>query len=140
MGRTLIERRLRDVSERMKQVGRELSVVDEQLAVIGDNRKYLSALLVPSYTALESWARQNNIAFTGRKDLISRDKVRQLYQTEIERCMKDFAPVEQVRKFVLLETEWSQDTGELTPTLKLKRKVINQKYASQIESMYPPGS
>lgn len=112
----------------------------EQLAVIGDNRKYLSALLVPSYTALESWARQNNIAFTGRKDLISRDKVRQLYQTEIERCMKDFAPVEQVRKFVLLETEWSQDTGELTPTLKLKRKVINQKYASQIESMYPPGS
>jgi len=111
----------------------------EQLAVIGDKRKYLTALIVPSYPALESWARQNNVAFTGRKDLISKDEVRQLFETEVGQCMKDFAPIEQVKKFTLLETEWSQDTGELTPTMKLKRKIINQKYASQIESMYPPG-
>jgi len=112
----------------------------EQLAVIGDKRKYLTALIVPSYPALESWARQNNVAFTGRKDLISKDEVRQLFETEVGQCMKDFAPIEQVKKFTLLETEWSQDTGEMTPTMKLKRKIISQKYGSEIESMYPPGS
>jgi long-chain acyl-CoA synthetase len=112
----------------------------EQLAVIGDNRKYLSALIVPAYTPLETWAKQNNITFTSRKDLISKPEVKQLFESEIEQYMKDFALFEQIRKFNLLETEWSQDTGELTPTMKLKRKIINQKYASQIESMYPPGS
>jgi len=110
----------------------------EQLAVIGDNRKYLSALIVPAYTTLEAWAKQNNITFTGRKDLISKPEVLKLFEAEIEQCMKDFAPVEQIRKFTLLETEWSQDSGELTPTMKLKRKIIIQKYGSQIESMYPP--
>ena len=52
--------------------------------------------------------------------------------------MKDYARVEQIRKFTLLETEWSQDTGEMTPTMKVKRKVINQKYGPAIEAMYPP--
>lgn len=111
----------------------------EQLAVIGDNRKYLSALIVPSFVSLEKWAEQNQVPFTGRGDLISRPEVRKLFEAEIEQCLKDFAPIEQVRRFTLLETEWSQDTGELTPTLKLKRKIIQRKYASEIESMYPPG-
>ncbi len=111
----------------------------EQLAVIGDNRKYLTALIVPSFVSLEKWAEQNHVPFTDRGELISRPEVRKLFAAEIEQCLKDFAPIEQVRKFTLLETEWSQDTGELTPTLKLKRKIIQRKYASQIESMYPPG-
>ena len=111
----------------------------EQLAVIGDNRQYLTALIVPAYDALETWAKQNNVPFTGRRDLISKAEVRKLYEREVEQCMKDFAPIEQVKKFTLLEIEWSQDTGELTPTMKLKRKIINKKYLSQIESMYPPG-
>ncbi len=111
----------------------------EQLAVIGDNRQYLTALIVPVYAALESWAKQNNVPFAGRRDLVSRPEVLKLYEAEVEQCMKDLAPIEQVKKFTLLETEWSQDTGELTPTMKLKRKIISQKYLSQIESMYPPG-
>lgn len=110
----------------------------EQVAVIGDNRKYLSALIVPSYASLESWAKDNNITFTGRKDLISKPEVLKLYENELVEYMKDYARVEQIRKFTLLESEWSQDTGELTPTMKVKRKVINQKYGSQIEAMYPP--
>jgi long-chain acyl-CoA synthetase len=110
----------------------------EQVAVIGDNRKYLSALIVPSFAALEAWAQQNNIAFTGRKDLISKPEVKKLFEQEIEELMKDYARVEQIRKFTLLETEWSQDTGEMTPTMKVKRKVINQKYGPIIEAMYPP--
>jgi long-chain acyl-CoA synthetase len=110
----------------------------EQVAVIGDNRKYLSALIVPSYASLESWAKDNNITCTGRKDLISKPEVLKLYENELVEYMKDYARVEQIRKFTLLESEWSQDTGELTPTMKVKRKVINQKYGSQIEAMYPP--
>ena len=110
----------------------------EQVAVIGDNRKYLSALIVPSYAALETWAKENNIAFTSRKNLISKPDVEKLFEAEIGQCLKDYSRVMQIRKLTLLETEWSQATGELTPTMKLKRNVLKQKYSSQIESMYPP--
>ncbi|HPC48397.1 MAG TPA: long-chain fatty acid--CoA ligase, partial [Deltaproteobacteria bacterium] len=90
------------------------------------------------FATLEAWAKENNIPFSSRKDLISNPEVYKLYEKEIAELMKDYARVEQIRKFTLLETEWSQDTGELTPTMKVKRKVINQKYASIIEAMYPP--
>ena len=110
----------------------------EQIAVIGDNRKYLSALIVPSFASLEAWAKNNNITFTGRKDLISKSEVQKLFEAEIGQYMKDYARVEQIRKFTLLEAEWSQATGELTPTMKLKRTILNQKYRAHIESMYPP--
>jgi long-chain acyl-CoA synthetase len=110
----------------------------EQVAIIGDNKKYLSALVVPAFESLEGWAKENNIAFSNRKELISNDEVIKLFEQEIEFNTKDYARVEQIRKFTLLETEWSQDTGELTPTMKLKRRIVNQKYASQIDLMYPP--
>ena len=110
----------------------------EQVAVIGDNRKYLSALIVPSFAALETWAKENSIEFSSREDLVAKPEVQKLYEKEIEEQMKDYARVEQIRKFKLLTKEWSQDTDELTPTLKLKRRVVNQKFAQEIESMYPP--
>ena len=110
----------------------------EQVAVIGDNRKYLSALIVPAWAELEGWAKANNIAFSSRADLIANTEVNRLFEQEIERCTQDYARVEQIRKFRLLEKEWSQETDELTPTLKLKRRVISQKYAKEIETMYPP--
>ncbi len=109
----------------------------EQAVVIGDNRKYLSALIVPTFATLEVWAKENGIAFANRAELIGNPAVQNLYAKEIEECMKDYARVEQIRKFTLLEAEWTQNTGELTPTLKMKRRVINQKYASLIEAMYP---
>jgi len=110
----------------------------EQVAVIGDNKKYLSALVVPAFESLESWAKDNSISFGSRQELISNDEVVKLFEQEIELNTKDYARVEQIRKFTLLDTEWSQDTGELTPTMKLKRRIVNQKYASQIDAMYPP--
>ena len=116
----------------------QASTFIEQVAVIGDNRKYLSALIVPAFETLENWAKDQGIQFKDRKDLISNEKVIRLFETEIEDKTKDFARVEQIRKFKLLDAEWSQETGELTPTMKLKRRVINQKYAEEIESMYPP--
>ncbi len=116
----------------------QASTFIEQVAVIGDSRKYLSALIVPAFETLENWAKDQGIQFKDRKDLISNEKVIRLFETEIEDKTKDFARVEQIKKFKLLDAEWSQETGELTPTMKLKRRVINQKYAEEIESMYPP--
>jgi long-chain acyl-CoA synthetase len=110
----------------------------EQVAVIGDNRKYLSALIVPSFSNLEAWAKEKNISFSSRQDLTMNPEVIKLFEQEIEEQMKDYARVEQIRKFTLMEKEWSQDSGELTPTMKLKRSIIRQKYEKEIESMYPP--
>ena len=110
----------------------------EQIAIIGDNRKFLSALIVPAFNELESWVKENGVDFSSRSELVKNPKVISLYTKEIEELMKDYARVEQIRKFTLLDNEWSQDTDELTPTLKLKRRVINQKYKDIIEGMYPP--
>jgi long-chain acyl-CoA synthetase len=110
----------------------------EQVAIIGDNRKYLAALIVPAFTELEAWAKENGVQFSSRGELSKDAKVKDLYAREIEENMKDYARVEQIRKFAVLEREWSQETDELTPTLKLKRRVINQKYSAVIEGMYPP--
>lgn len=112
------------------------SVFVEQVAILGDNRKYLSALIVPAFAELESWAQKNNIPFSNHTELVSNNEVVQLYEHEIELHTKEFARVEQIRKFTLMDHEWSQESDELTPTLKVKRRVINQKYADRIEGMY----
>ena len=80
--------------------------------------------------------KEKNISFGSRKELVENAEVIKLYEKEIEEGMKDYARVEQIRKFHLMEKEWSQDTDELTPTMKLKRMVVNKKYASEIEGMY----
>ena len=110
----------------------------EQTAIIGDNRKYLSALIVPDFATLEKWAEGQGIAFENRSGLIENPEVIKLYEREIETLMKDYARVEQIRKFRLLDKEWSQDTGEMTPTMKLKRSIVQEKYKNEIEAMYPP--
>ncbi len=109
----------------------------EQVAIIGDNRKYLSALIVPAFADLENWAKDNGVTFNSRSELIKDPKINELFAKELETYMKDYARVEQIRKFSLLEKEWSQETDELTPTLKLKRRIINQKYKDVIDRMYP---
>ena len=114
----------------------KLSEFIEQVAVIGDNRKCLSALVVPAFEVLEPWAADRNISFQSRAELIEKDPVLTLFHTEIEKYTADFARYEQIRKFTLLDAEWSQETGELTPTLKVKRRVIAERYSEVIEAMY----
>jgi long-chain acyl-CoA synthetase len=109
----------------------------EQVVIIGEKRKYLSALIVPAFAELEQWARNNNIHETDHEALIRNDAVKKLFEAEVAMCNKDLGQVEQIKKFSILPTEWSQETGELTPTLKIKRKVIDKKYAPLIELMYP---
>ena len=110
----------------------------EQVAIIGDRRKHLSALVIPVFEELLNWAQEESITFNGREDLVKKEQVIALYENEIKRYTSQFARVEQVRKFKLLTSDWTQETGELTPTLKVKRMVVEKKYAKEIEEMYPP--
>jgi len=108
----------------------------EQIAIIGDKRKFLSALVVPAYEELEKWAKKNEIKYESFIDLNNNDMVNQLFRVDIDKYTRNFARVEQIRQFKLLAGEWSQETGELTPSLKVKRGVISDKYTKEIEGLY----
>jgi len=109
----------------------------EQIAIIGDRRKYLSALIIPAFDEISKWAKRTGIDFVSIEDLYANEKVVALIQSEIEKYTKQFARVEQIRKFRILDAEWTQESGELTPTQKVKRKVVSEKYSSEIDEMYP---
>lgn len=108
----------------------------EYIAVVGDGRKYVSALIVPSFENLEAWATDEGISFANRKDLIDNPKVIEFYQNIIDKRQKSLSQVEKIKKFTLLENEFSQETGEITPTMKVKRKVVQEKYKDLIDAMY----
>ncbi|WP_184542007.1 AMP-dependent synthetase/ligase [Mucilaginibacter sp. FT3.2] len=109
----------------------------EQMMVVGSERKFVAALIVPSYTHLKPWCKQNEIVFLSNKELIKDARVIELYQSIINTYNPEFNHVEQVKKITLLPDEWSIDSGELTPTGKMKRKVITEKYKAEIDKMYP---
>jgi len=108
----------------------------EQISTIGDMRQYVTALIVPAFDALEEYARKNGIAFNSREDLIQNPAIIDFYEKRIRENTKELARYETVKKFRLLPRPFTQEAGEITPTMKLKRKVINQKYQDVIEKMY----
>ena len=108
----------------------------EQMMVVGAGKKFTAALIVPSYTNLLPWCKQNDIPFTTHDELIKDKRVIALYQKAIDAFNPEFNHVEQVKKITLLPNEWSIDSGELTPTGKMKRKVIMEKYDAEVEKMY----
>ncbi len=108
----------------------------EQLMIVGAEEKFVSALIVPSMPNIKEWMRSQDIPFTTNEDAVNNPKVRDLYKELIESFNKFFNHVEQVKKFELLANEWTIETGELTPTLKLKRKVIMEKFRSAIDRIY----
>ncbi len=112
------------------------SLFIEYIAVVGDAKPYISALVVPSFENLEDWANKNKVSFSSRADLISKPEVIEFYNNIIEERQKDLGQVEKIKKFTLLEKEFSQETGEITPTMKVKRKVVQEKYKEQIDLMY----
>ncbi|MCP4135409.1 MAG: long-chain fatty acid--CoA ligase [bacterium] len=109
----------------------------EQVAIIGDRRKYLSALIIPAFDSLEKWAATNDIEFANYTELVNTPEVQKLFENELAANTMNFARVEQIRKFTLLDAEWTQETGELTASLKVKRMVLEEKYQNIIEGMYP---
>lgn len=112
------------------------SIYIEQVLVVGPERKFVGALIVPSFANLKDWCRQQNIAYTTNEEMICHPKVLELFRDTVESFNKDFNHVEQVKRFQLLANEWSVDTGEMTPKLSLKRKVIMEKYKDAIERIY----
>ncbi len=108
----------------------------EQLIIIGAEEKFVGALIVPSFPNLKEWMEHKQINFTTAADAINNPRVLALYKDIIEAFNKSFNHVEQVKKFELMPDEWTIDSGELTPTLKLKRKVIMEKYRKNVERIY----
>jgi long-chain acyl-CoA synthetase len=108
----------------------------EQVMLVGDNRKYVTALIVPSFLHLQAWAKENGINYESNKQIIGNEKIKALIDADIAIANKEFGHVEQVKKFSLLDKEWTIEDGELTPTLKVKRKVILTRYDALVESMY----
>jgi long-chain acyl-CoA synthetase len=108
----------------------------EQVMLVGAERKFVSALIVPNFPSLRDWCRKNNHAECSNEELIKKPEVIELYKELVESFNKFFNHVEQVKKFELLPNEWSVDTGEMTPKLSLKRKVVMEKYRDAIERIY----
>ena len=108
----------------------------EQMMVVGAEQKFVGALIVPSITNLKEWMLHKEILFTTIEDAIHNPKVLDLYKGLIDSFNKFFNHVEQIKKFELLPNEWTIDSGELTPTLKLKRKVIMEKYKAAFDRIY----
>ncbi len=109
----------------------------DQIMLVGNERKNVAALIVPNFDALKTWAGENDIDASEISTLVNTREVQQLIQQEIRGHLSDFADFEQVRRFALLEKEFSQEEDEMTPTLKLKRNIIMEKYSDVIEGMYP---
>jgi long-chain acyl-CoA synthetase len=107
-----------------------------QAALVGDRHKFASALISPNFAALEAWAGQQGIAAPTRRDLVANLRVVAQYQAIIDRVNETLAHFETIKRFHLVPDEWSLDTGELTPSLKLKRRVILEKYKDRIAAFY----
>lgn len=108
----------------------------EQVLLVGADRKFVSALILPSFLHLKEWMKDSGLVFVNNEEAVQNPKVQALYTEIIEQINPSFNHVEQVKKFVLLPKEWSLETGEMTPKLSLKRKVIMEKYKHEIEKMY----
>jgi long-chain acyl-CoA synthetase len=108
----------------------------EQAVVVGEFRKFPAALIVPSFPAVEKWAAEKGLSFSSREELVHHPEVIALIQAEVDRINQQFSQFERVKKFILLPKEWTIEGGELTPTLKLKRRVILQQYQEAIDALY----
>jgi long-chain acyl-CoA synthetase len=112
------------------------SVLIEQAIVVGEGQKFPSALLIPEFNALKDWCSRSGIEYSDDAQMIKNPKVKEKFDEEVKGLMKDIAQYEQVKKVELLPCLFTIDSGELTPTLKMKRKVIHNKYKDLIEGMY----
>jgi len=113
------------------------SVLIDQIMVVGENRNFPSALIIPFFESLRGWCRNHEIPYTNDHEMIRHPEVRVKFDGEVERINQNFARFERIKKYTLITAPWGIETGELTPTLKLKRRIIQEKYGDLINSMYP---
>ena len=108
----------------------------DQVAVIADQRKFVSALIVPEFRLVEDWAREHHIAFGSREDLCANEQVKKMLQERINTLQQQLAYYEQIKRITLLPHHFSMESGELTNTLKIRRPIINKNYQAEIDKMY----
>ncbi|MFQ3599180.1 MAG: long-chain fatty acid--CoA ligase [Chloroherpetonaceae bacterium] len=108
----------------------------EQVVVIGEKRPFLSAIIVPNFDTLKTFADQNGIKYENNLDLMQNEEVRKLYDDLLRKISRELASHEKVRRFLLVAEQFSIEKGEMTPTLKIKRKVVEQKFKEEIEALY----
>lgn len=108
----------------------------EQIMAVGEGRNYVSALIVPNMVNLTEWCTKNGVQAKSAEELLKSPEVNTLFQNAIEEKNKNFGQWETVKRFKLMPTEWTIDGGELTPTMKVKRKVVIEKYKDVIENIY----
>jgi long-chain acyl-CoA synthetase len=104
--------------------------------VIGDKRKFCTAVIVPAFENLEKWAQENKMEYSDPGELSRLFEVRELIKKDLETVNNELASYETIKEFYLTEAPFSIETGELTPSLKVKRKVVLNKFTEQIEEMY----
>jgi long-chain acyl-CoA synthetase len=108
-----------------------------QVALVGDKHKFISAIISPNFRALEEWAKHHHsVQWNTREQLIADSRVVALYGEIVREVNSSLANFETIKRFQLVAEEWSQDSGELTPSMKLKRRVITGKYAAVIDALY----
>ena len=107
-----------------------------EVVMIGDRRNFPAALVIPAFEALEKWAREKGVAFGSREELIARPEVVALYDQTVKELTASLAQFERIKKIALLPREFSIETGELTPKLSVKRRVVEQKYKDVIDRLY----
>jgi long-chain acyl-CoA synthetase len=104
--------------------------------VVGAERKFVGALIVPSFATLREWMKEKGLNYTTNEDVIHHPKVLELYRGLVESFNQYFNHVEQIKKFELLPREWTIESGEMTPKMSLKRKVVMEKFTNAIERIY----
>lgn len=108
----------------------------DQIVIIADQRKFVSALIIPEYKTLEEYAKANGIGYSSREELCASDKIHTMMMERIDTLQQQLAHYEQIKRFTLLPKPFTMESGELTNTLKMRRKVINEHYKKEIENMY----
>jgi long-chain acyl-CoA synthetase len=105
-------------------------------AIVGDKRKFAAVIISPNFVALEKWAQSQEITFSSRAELVANPKVQALYEGIVEGVNENLARFEKLKRVMLVPDEFSADNGALTPTLKLRRRVIEERYRKEIDQLY----
>jgi long-chain acyl-CoA synthetase len=112
------------------------SLLIDQIIVVGEHEKFASALISPNFTNLQQWCEKENISVKDKNELINHPLVQKIFSAEVNRLNRLLSDPERIVKFRLITDEWSPASGELSPTLKLRRKFISDKYHTVLEEVY----
>ena len=108
----------------------------EQVNVIGDKRKFLTAIIVPSFPMVKKWAKEKGLSFADHNELVALPAVKELITKDVEKVNAELAKFETIKKFHLANVEFTQENDMMTPTMKVRRKIVNKYFAKEIEGLY----